>query len=345
MTYKILPNQIPENFTLHGIFPDLTRMPADVAASVSEAVSGLSKCPAGGRLRFKTDSAKIIFEADFVEENVNCAADILCDGVFAGQIGPFGYDFAPDHISGEAELPSDGELHNIVIFLPRTIQLKEVRVTLDDGARVLPAEDYKTKLPIVYYGSSITMGAMATSPSRAYTALVSERLGADHINLGFGGSAKGEVEMANYIASLEMSAFVLDYEHNAPTLDHLRQTHKPFFDIIRKAHPELPILMISRPDTDGDFLRVCRGRQIIMDTFHTALDDGDKLVDYVDGFYLWGNDGRENCCREDGCHPNDEGFKRMADVIAPRLEKLMNRVGTVAVTEEDGFSDRFLKRL
>ena len=332
--------------TLHGALPSFRRMPEEIAAKVSPNVADLVKCPSGARLRFKTNSRSIRLEAEFREANVNCAADVLCDGVLMGRVGPFGYgEGETDRIEGTLPLSDDGKMHTVTLYLSRTVETGSISVTLDDGADVAPADAYTISKPIVFYGSSITMGAMATSPSEAYTALVAERLGADHINLGFGGSALGETPMAEYIASLEMSAFVLDYEHNAPTLDHLKATHKPFFDIVRAAHPTLPILIVSRPDTDGDYLRVYGGRRIIMDTFHAALDAGDNMVDFVDGSFLWGNEDRESCHMEGDPHPNSKGFARTADVIAPRLKRLMDRVPALAESEEDGRDEQYRRRL
>lgn len=319
-SYILSPEHIPDGMSLHGLLPDLSRMPRDAAHAVSPAVESLSLCPAGGRLRFVTDSSKFELSVLLKTAQPNCACDVLCDGEFFARIG--GADGELSY-SGTLTLPS-GE-HLITVFTPRTAPLAEMKISLESDASLSSAPDYRIKKSIVFYGSSITMGAVSSSPSKAYTALVAERLGADHINLGFGGNAKGELAMAEYIASLEMSAFVLDYEHNADTLDDLKRTHKPFFDVIRRARPTLPILIVSRPDTDREFLRSCFGRRIVMDTFHAALDAGDRYVDYVDGFYLWGSDDRAACVSEDGCHPSEHGFAVMADVIYPRLRSLMTR--------------------
>ena len=51
--------------------------------------------------------------------------------------------------------------------------------------------------------------------------------------------------MADYINTIDMGVFVYDYDHNAPTVEHLANTHKPFFDRIRQAHPDIPILMME----------------------------------------------------------------------------------------------------
>lgn len=46
-----------------------------------------------------------------------------------------------------------------------------------------------------------------------------------------------------------ISCFVMDYDHNAPTLEHLIETHEPFFKIIREKRPNLPVVMVSRPSS------------------------------------------------------------------------------------------------
>ena len=331
--YILTETHTPEEMSLHGLLPGLVRMPDETAKTVSPNVRSLVRCTSGGRLRFVTDSAYLKIDVTLEEEAPNSAISVVVDGAFNAHAGPIGYE--AKEWDGEFDLGRAGVKKTVTVFLPRTGHPTRVVLSLPDDATVERAAPYKVEKPIAYYGSSITMGAICTSPAKCYTALVSERLGADHVNLGFGGSAMGEREMAEYIASLDISAFVMDYEHNAPTLDHLRATHKPFFGIIRKAKPDLPILIISRPDTDQDFMRCYGGRRIIMDTFHSALDDGDRYVDFIDGSFLWGNYDRHLCRCEDLCHPNDEGFARTADVVAPRLAALMKRSG-VSEVEPDG---------
>ena len=326
-SFIVEPGNIPENVKVYGLMPDFNRMPLDVAKTVSDSVYEICQSPTGGRIKFKTDSRKIRLQVELQYSNLNSGSDVWSDGIYCGKIVPPSEECTS--YGGELEIkanPNSGKMRTVTIFMPRTAPVKRITVSLDEGSAVEAAEPYNIEKPIVYYGSSITMGAPSTSPSKAYTALVSEMMGANHINLGFGGSAKGEREMACYIASLEMSAFVMDYEHNADTIEDLKKTHKPFFDIIRAAHPTLPILLISRPDTDREFVRSCMGRRVVMDTFHAALDAGDRYVDYIDGFYLWGNYDRESCT-SDGCHPSEMGFERMANVVYPRLKALVERNG------------------
>ena len=83
------------------------------------------------------------------------------------------------------------------------------------------APEYRIKKPVVYYGSSITQGGCASKPGSSYESILSRRFDCDYINLGFSGTAKGEDEIVDYIKGLEMSVFVMDYDHNAPTTEHL----------------------------------------------------------------------------------------------------------------------------
>lgn len=60
-----------------------------------------------------------------------------------------------------------------------------------------------------------------------------------------------------------MSLFVMDYDHNSPSPEHLAETHAPFFEIIRKAHPDVPVLFLSRPDTDAEPEDSIRRRDVV----------------------------------------------------------------------------------
>ena len=143
------------------------------------------------------------------------------------------------------------------------------------------------------------------------------------INLGFGGLAKGEAAMAEYIASLDMAAFVYDYDFNAPTVEHLTATHEPFFKIIREKNPTLPIIMFSRPcsfrtgeaDTAARFA-------VVKQTYDNAKAAGDENVYILNGLDFFPEYGPE--CTVDGTHPNDFGYRFMAEKISATLKKILD---------------------
>ena len=124
--------------------------------------------------------------------------------------------------------------------------------------------------------------------------------------------------MNRFLAGLDISALVLDYDHNAPNSDYLRETHERLFKTVREAQPELPIVLVSKPDTDKNLVDTQKRLDVIQTTYQNALKAGDKHVFFVDGRTLFGKKDRD-ACTVDACHPNDLGFYRMAEAIEPVL--------------------------
>ena len=212
----------------------------------------------------------------------------------------------------------NAEMREITINFPLYSDVKELYIGVDENSRLEESMSYRVEQPVVYYGSSITQGGCASRPGSCYQSIISRRFDCDYINLGFSGNAKGEPEMAEYIKKLDMSLFVYDYDHNAPTVEHLRDTHEKMFKVIREENPELPIIMMSRPKavlTDEDKLR----QRIIRKTYNNALKSGDKNVYFINGKALTKLCGNEGTV--DGCHPTDFGFASMAKTLGDLIEK------------------------
>ncbi len=333
-------NVCEEPFKIHGLIPRIDgddrfrRMPKEIADSVNEGVAWLHSNTAGGRVRFKTDSDYIAICASIPPERVGR----MCHFPLTGSAGFDLYTeidgrqvylktFVPpydmeDGYQSEFDVP-DAEMREYTINFPLYSDVLELSIILSDTADVLPAEEYKYSKPVVYYGSSITQGGCASRPGNAYESIVSRVLGCDHINLGFSGNAKGEDIMAEYVASLDMCAFVYDYDYNAPTPEHLKATHGRMFDIVRKAHPDIPIICVSRPISrlheDAE-----ERRQIIINTVKSAKENGDKNVYFIDGADFGKKAYVADSISVDGCHPNDLGFACMAEVIGEKLKEIMN---------------------
>ncbi len=189
-------------------------------------------------------------------------------------------------------------------------------------SEVRAPSEYRLPLPFVTYGSSITQGGCASRPGNSNQGQLSRWLDSDYQNLGFSGSARGEPAMAEYIAGLDMSAFVLDYDHNAPDPDHLAKTHEPFFRAVRSKNPGLPVIMVSKPDFDNNPADSAARRDIIRGTYENAVRAGDRQVWFVDGESLFGPEDRW-ACTVDTVHPNVLGFYRMAKGIYPALREAL----------------------
>lgn len=317
--------------TLHGFAVKekgkFYRLPESIIDKVNPGVTALANDAAGCRIRFRTDSPTIdlryvpvkfpLASANLGIVGRSCA-DCYVDGVFRGNRPP-----NLDVAIMEVTIRKEPIRQNVVINLPSFNNIRDFEVGIADGAAMEAPLPYAIARPIVFYGSSITHGAAASRPGVAYPAQVARALDADYINLGFAGACRGEPIMANYIASLDMSLFVLDYDHNAPNVEHLQATHEPFYQVIRAAQPELPIVLISKPDFDANRTENARRRAVIQATYDRARAAGDRMIWFIDGETLFGTVDRD-ACTVDGCHPNDLGFYRMAQTITPVLREILS---------------------
>ena len=125
------------------------------------------------------------------------------------------------------------EMREVTIHFPLYDNVEDLYVGIEPGASLEKGAKYRPVKPFICYGSSITQGGCASRPGNCYSNILSRKLNMDHINLGFSGNAKGEQVMADYIAQLPMSVFLMDYDHNAPSIPHLEATHEKFFLTIK----------------------------------------------------------------------------------------------------------------
>ncbi len=306
------------------------RLPENIAKTVSEGVHLLSTNTAGGRVRFKTNSRYIGIIAQMPEVGK------MPHFAFTGSIGfdlyadvggkeRYIHSFIPtvdiENLLTSGYDTEQNEMREYTINFPLYSSVEKLYIILDNDARVLPARKYKIEVPVVYYGSSITQGGCASRPGNSYEAMISRSFDCNYINLGFSGNAKGEKEIADYIASLDMSVFVYDYDYNAPSAEHLRDTHSKMFNIIRKSHPNLPIVIMSRP-WYGIKAWVKTRYNIVYDTYKQAKNNGDESVYFVDVIKEIEESGVCDSFSVDGCHPNDLGFFCMANALEKTLRKI-----------------------
>ena len=317
-------------FRVYGVKMDdgrYRRLPEEVALATSAGVHTLHANTAGGRVRFVTDSPRIAIHAsmDGQYQSPHFA--------FAGkagfdiyQNGTYRKTFMPpvDMTDGfesviETRLTQKAE---ILIHFPLYANVKRLYIGLEEGSVLESAAEYAVKTPVVYYGSSITQGGCASRPGNAYQNIQSRLLDFDYINLGFSGNAKAEDAMIDYINGLEMSAFVYDYDHNAPTPAYLAQTHERMFKRIRAVHPDLPILLLSRPQPNMLNPEDVERLEIVKRTYENALAAGDRNVYFIPGPALMEDVRNEGLV--DGVHPNDAGFVSMARVMLPVIQKMLS---------------------
>ncbi len=319
-------------FSVHGLLHEggaYRRMTEAVAKQVSDGVHWLHSNTAGGRVRFRTDSPYIAIHAEMPEACFlsHCAlTGTACFDLYrkdANGKEKFVESFkrtVENRCGYEAVLYPEGEgMREYTINFPTYSGVYQLYIGLDEHAVIEAPQPYQVKTPVVFYGSSITQGACASRPGSSYEAIASRRLCFDYVNLGFSGNAKGEQVMADYLASLPMSVFVCDYDYNAPTVEHLAATHENLYKTVRKQHPDIPVIFMSRPVYE--LSQDAKARlQVIRTTYENAQKAGDQNVYLLDGPTLMAmaeDDGMVDCA-----HPNDFGFGSMAKAVGDVLEQI-----------------------
>ena len=309
---------------------ELRRLPDEVIKEV-QSLAHLGRRAMGGRVRFRTDSPKITVNVKLETLAPDRAMSIYsCQSVYVfegcGEDSRYlGIAFPVNYEQKEysATFNKSEGMEDITVWLPRNELISELSVSIEDDAEICEPTPYRYEKPIVFYGSSITECGSASSVFNGYNSIVASHLDSNFVNLGFSGSAKGELAMAEYIKSLDMSIFVYDYDHNAPNVEHLESTHETFFLRIREANPDLPVVMMTRPAVVyGEDEK--KRREVVRKTYNDAVNRGDKNVYFIDGETFFGEKDRY-LCTVDKIHPNDLGFYRMACVVEPVIRGILER--------------------
>lgn len=323
-------------FCVYGVNKDeigYYRLPQSLEA-VNPGFPSLRRHTAGGVIRFRTDSPTLAVKAETPRETY------LMPHMTA--LGSAGFDaysgthflasFVPNIpiVNGlcvekalyteACERDADGCL-DVTVYMPLYGAYRDISVKVAEGARILPGKPFGNRKPVVFYGSSITQGGCASTPGTSYINILSRTLNLYCLNLGFSGSCKGEPETAQYLASLDMAAFVMDYDHNAPDAAHLQKTHRAVFETVRRAHPTLPVIFASSIPVFINRRDMRERRAVIRETYEAALAAGDRNVYFLDGTDFF-RDVPFDLCTVDGVHPNSLGMYQMAKGFESVLKTL-----------------------
>ena len=318
-------------FRIYGVHKEkglFRRMPEEVARSISDRVYLRHTNCAGGRVRFVTDSPYLALQTtgeytkwSHFALSGSCGFTVYTerDGQkrFAGTCVP-PFDVS-DGFEGLVDFQEQGE-KLVTLEMPLYSNISELYIGLKEGSTLKEAPDYTIEKPVVFYGSSITQGGFASKSGSSYESILSRQFDFNYINLGFASGAKGETAMAEYISQLDMSVFVYDYDHNALYVDDLKNTHQKMFDIIRKANPDLPIIMMPRPKyylNEEEKQRF----EVIQNTYLSAKEKGDANVYLISGEKLMELVSDNGLA--DSTHPTDSGFFSMAKALADVFRNIL----------------------
>ena len=303
------------------------RLPARAQGKVSSYLWTKSRHSAGLRVRFASDATVIHVRWTVTGEEIGMR--------HMPATGVSGVDLYAKDKTGRWRFVQNGRATGLsntasfqpppaeqyLLYLPLYNNTQSVEVGIPQGRTLATADAMAAgrKKPIAFYGTSITQGACASRPGMAYSAILGRRLNVPFINLGFDGSGKMEPEMAELLAELDPSIYVIDCLWNM-TPDMVSQRVEPFVKILRTARPTTPIVLVE----DSSFMNVCpteKGR-ILRKIYHKLTANGVKNLHFLSNQNMLGVDGEATV---DGCHPSDLGMMRYADAYVGPLSKLLGQ--------------------
>jgi len=299
------------------------RLPARAEGRVTANVWNLSKHTAGVAVRFVTDYPQIQAAWDG-GGTMNHMAATGNSGLDLYRRVDGGWEFCgvgrPQTKRTTARLAGGlkAEPTEYLLYLPLYHGVTELKIGIEPKAMIARAPDClaSTSRPIVFYGTSITQGGCASRAGMCHPAILGRWLDREVINLGFSGSGKMELEIAELLGELDAAVFVLETLPNMTT-EMVRERVEPFVAILRKARPATPIVLVENPH----HAETNPGNHALRRAFENLKRQG---VGHL--YCLPGEDqlaGPENGT-VDGVHPTDLGFYRMATVYRPVLEGILS---------------------
>jgi lysophospholipase L1-like esterase len=307
---------LPENA------PDLWRLPKSAQAKAPKAVWDRAVVPDGGRIRLSCNSTLLGLRVQAVHEHQKkCFLDAFVNGEYAGSVSAEGTQRV-DLVLFEKK---DRAWKDITIYLPHNQEALVFAVGLDLEAGLRPPPAFALNRPLVCYGSSVLQGTGAVHPARTYPAAAARRLNLDFVNLGFGGAGKGEAEVVALVNQLDACGYLFDLgkSYGAPT----PERYSRMLDTIRASHPEVPIFCVTpiystKEENEPAYKKRSEDLRSLMRQAATERRQaGDKLMFVVEGLDLFGE--ADKALFADPQHPSDAGNERMAERLAPVLEKVV----------------------
>lgn len=308
------------------------RLPVRSQEAFPKSVWDLSTQPAGGRIRFRSDSSTVVLRLEwphppdmrnmhsFGQSGVDVyVGDQYWDTAVPDKTAAPGKVYEHAYFKGQPRAMRD-----ITIYLALYSPVKVLEIGLDRDAVVDSPRPFAVAAPVVYYGTSITQGGCASRPGMSYQAILGRKLNLDQVNLGFSGSGKGEAAVARAVAEINASVFVLDFSQNNPNVESLAQVYDPFIGILRQRHPDTPIVAITPIYAANEATGARKNEQmraLIRKVVSQRIAAGDTHLQLVEGTDLLGASRVDGLV--DGTHPNDLGFQWMAEGLAERLRTIL----------------------
>lgn len=309
------------------------RLPSSLEGVVRDPVWKLGRNSAGIYVRFRSNSTTIgLAWTSTTSHHMNHMTLTGSRGLDVYILTEKGWVFAaagrPDKNKAQTKqtvlsnmAPMEREY---MVYLSLYDGVSQLEIGVDPDADLSdPAVDSpRAAKPVVMYGTSVLQGGCANRPGMAHTSIISRRLNRQVINLGFSGNAFVDLEIAHLMASVEdPGCFVLDYVPNASP-EMIRERGEAFFDILRSAHPDVPVIFVESHMYDRcpfdlkERGRIAAKNEAQKELFRKLKARGVKNIWYISSDKITGEG-----VTVDGCHLTDLGMVKYADAVCPVIKK------------------------
>lgn len=222
----------------------------------------------------------------------------------------------------------DSSWKECLLYLPLFAELTSLEIGIDEGFSAVPMDD-PFRHRVVIYGSSIAHGASGSRSGMAYPARLSRSSGIHFINLGCSGNGKMQREMWDVLVESKPDMLILDCMPN-PSAKEIAERTVPFVHYLRDRLPGVPIVLIQTTGREtvnfNHYFANMEAEKRAAAREAARILKEEKVPDFyfIDGEDFLGLDHLGTC---DGTHPNDLGFDRMINKIAPKIFKILSRYG------------------
>lgn len=316
-----------------------SRLPDSLEHKIRPEVWDLGKNSAGMAIRFRSDASAIGFKWKSLNKfNMNHMTptgirgmDLYAlddDSVTWQSVSSVRPLMNNHNTTAMAMTDMSPVMREYMLYLPLYDGVDSIYIGVDSASVVLPPS---TSLPvrnkpIVMYGTSIMQGGCATRPGMIHSSILGRKLNREIINLGFSGNAKLDMEIARLIAQSDPAVIVLDMLPNC-TAELLDDKLVPFYEIIRQAHPHVPIVMVESPlfpvmKWNNETRQTITDKNLTLARIFAELKKNDSNLYYFEGEKILNN--REGTV--DNYHLTDMGFSEFADSMLPLMEQLLNKI-------------------
>lgn len=310
------------------------RLPGRAEKLVRSAVWGLSRHSAGLAVRFETDAREIHarwklrsarLDMNHMPATGVSGLDLYVKVEDRWRWLAVGRPTAQENKTRLVGGIPEGR-REFMLYLPLYNGVDSVSLGLPSGTSLWKAASRESGLkPVVFYGTSITQGGCASRPGMVHTAILGRWLNAPVINLGFSGNGRMEAEVATLMTEIDASVFVIDCLPNIGAADVSART-EPLVKILRKAHPDTPIVLVEDRSYTDSFLVTSKrdrndtNRVALKAVFDRLKTSGDEHLYYIKGENMIGDDGEGTV---DSSHPTDLGFYRQAETFMKVLQPIL----------------------